>query len=125
MHELSIALSLVDAAEQSAVAAGAQGVRRVNIRVGALSGVVAEALLFAYDVAAEGTLLEGSELVIEEVPVTVYCAGCDAETAVPAPMHLRCPRCDAPTGDIRAGRELEITTLEVEVEDQSPCEHAS
>ena len=45
-----------------------------------MSGVVKEALLFSYDLACEGTLLEGSSLVIEEIPVMVHCPTCGIET---------------------------------------------
>ena len=93
------------------------------MRVGALSGVVPAALEFAYDVAAAGTPLEGSTLVVTAVPVAVYCPGCDQVAAPADPLLLRCPGCGAPSGDVRAGRELDLTTLLV---DQEPAErHAA
>jgi hydrogenase nickel incorporation protein HypA/HybF len=67
MHELSIALSIVDGVTEEAAQHGGGIVRGVHLRLGRLSGIVAEALLFAYDVACEGTALQGSELRIEEV----------------------------------------------------------
>jgi hydrogenase nickel incorporation protein HypA/HybF len=67
MHELSIALSIIDGVTEEAGQHGGGAVRAVHLRLGRLSGVVREALLFAYDQACEGTLLEGSELRIEEV----------------------------------------------------------
>ncbi|MCS6773263.1 MAG: hydrogenase maturation nickel metallochaperone HypA, partial [Thermoflexales bacterium] len=60
MHELSIALSLVESVESAARQAGAQRVTRIQLQLGALSGVVKEALLFSYDIAAQGTLAEGA-----------------------------------------------------------------
>jgi hydrogenase nickel incorporation protein HypA/HybF len=67
MHELSIALSIIDGVTEEAEQHGGGPVRSVHLRLGKLSGVVREALLFAYDQACEGTLLAGSELRIEEV----------------------------------------------------------
>ena len=67
MHELSIALSIVDGVSEEAATCGGGLVRAVHLRLGRLSGVVREALLFAYDQACEGTSLEGSELRIEDV----------------------------------------------------------
>ena len=64
MHELSIALAIVDGVTEEA--AGGL-VRAVHLRLGRLSGVVREALLFAYQAACEGTALQGSELRIEDV----------------------------------------------------------
>lgn len=67
MHELSIALAIVDGVAEEAGQRGGGLVRAVHLRLGRLSGVVREALLFAYDQACSGTTLEGSELRIEDV----------------------------------------------------------
>lgn len=116
MHELSIALSMVEmAAAESARRGGAQ-VCAIHLKLGRLSGVVKEALLFSYDVACEGTPLEGSRLRIEEIPVAVYCEDCRAEKEVVSIQHLRCPVCNSPTPQVVRGRELEITALEIEEE---------
>jgi hydrogenase nickel incorporation protein HypA/HybF len=125
MHELSIAVRLVEAAEEAAAGAGATRVRRVSVAVGALSGVVPGALLFAYDVAASGTLLEGSELVIDEMPASVYCAACDLESVLVDVLDRHCPRCGAWKVELRGGRELDIMSLEVEVQEEAPCRHES
>ena len=116
MHELAIASSLVESAELAARQAGAGRVTQVFLRLGALSGVSKEALLFSYDVAARGTLLEGSQLIIEDVPVAIYCESCRAEVRLPG-IRLRCPRCGRLSPHIRQGKELEIVGIEIEVED--------
>lgn len=110
MHELSIAYNLIEIA---AAEAGNRHVEAVNLRIGALSGVVKEALLFAYEIAAAGTPLAGSRLQIEEVPVEVYCAACGHTTSLDSLQAFRCAHCGAPTADIRQGKELEIVSLEV------------
>lgn len=115
MHELSIAQSLVDAAGKAAAQEGARRVLEVRLRVGALSGVAAGALLFCYDVAAQGTLLEGSKLVIEELPMVLHCAHCAADLEQPEVGNFLCPRCGEPTLDLRQGRELELASLELEI----------
>jgi hydrogenase nickel incorporation protein HypA/HybF len=114
VHELSIATSLIAAADEAARAAGAARVERLHLRLGALSGVVRDALDFAYAFAAEGTLLEGSELVVEDLPVVVFCPTCEAERELASITRFRCPVCDTPTGDVRQGREIEISHLDVE-----------
>jgi hydrogenase nickel incorporation protein HypA/HybF len=70
MHELSIALGIVEGVTEEASQHGGGIVRAVMLRLGRLSGVVREALLFAYDAACAGTALEGSELRIEDVEGT-------------------------------------------------------
>jgi hydrogenase nickel incorporation protein HypA/HybF len=66
MHELSIAVNLVEMAAQAAESAQAARVEVVRLRLGRLSGVVADALLFGYDIATQNTILAGSRLDIEE-----------------------------------------------------------
>lgn len=113
MHELSIAVNLVEIASEQAARHGAQAVERIFLKVGKLSGVVRDALAFSFDVAASGTLLEGAVLDIEEAPVVVYCPRCRAEKPLPDLVAFACPVCHAPTPEVRGGRELEITALEI------------
>jgi len=66
MHELSIAVNIVEIACEEAERLNARKVDAVHLRVGALSGVVKDALLFAWQVASEGSLVAGSRLAIED-----------------------------------------------------------
>ena len=113
MHELSIAYSLVELAEQSAKDAGASRVLAVHLRLGAMSGVVRGALEFSYEIAAADTLLAGSRLVVKELPVLVHCPKCMKNVQLVSVQRFRCPECDTPSGDIRQGRELEIESIEI------------
>jgi hydrogenase nickel incorporation protein HypA/HybF len=119
MHELSIAYSLVEIAIESAREAGTQKVRAVTLRLGALSGVVRGALEFSYDIATEDTPLHGSKLVIKELPVKIYCVPCDEEVLLASVQRFRCPKCDTPSGDVRQGRELEIESIEIDMDEAS------
>ena len=66
MHELSIALSLIDAVTDELHRLGARtSVRSVRIRLGPQSGVVADALTFAFDIAVADSPLAGARLEIE------------------------------------------------------------
>jgi len=114
MHELSIALSMVEMAAEEAARRGGIQVNAIHLKLGLLSGVVKEALLFSYDVACEGTLLEGSRLVIEEIPVVVYCPTCEAERTLASVQRFCCFVCDTPTSQVVRGKELEIVALELE-----------
>ena len=104
MHELSIALSILDLAAEEAERHGGRVVA-VRLKLGPLSGVVKEALLSAYDLAREGTPLARAELVVEEVPVVVYCPACAAERTPPSAWELCCPACGSPTPQIVRGRD--------------------
>jgi hydrogenase nickel incorporation protein HypA/HybF len=113
MHELSIAMGIVEAALEEADRRGVR-VRAVHLRLGGLSGVVKDALLFSYDVACQDTALEGSTLIVEDVPVVVYCAPCGQERLLKSVQSFTCPECGTPTMDVRQGKELEVFALEVD-----------
>lgn len=114
MHELSIAYALVETATQAANDSGARAVRVVRLRLGALSGVVQDALQFSYDIATQGTLLEGSRLEVEALPVIIHCDRCNRDVALPNIQLFCCPVCNVPSAKIVQGRELEIASLEIE-----------
>jgi hydrogenase nickel incorporation protein HypA/HybF len=85
----------------------------VHLKLGALSGVVKDALLFSYDLACEGTLLQGSRLVIEEIPVVVYCRRCRAEQTLDSIQRFACPACGTLTAEVTSGRQLELVAIEI------------
>ncbi len=66
MHELSIAVQIVEIAEDELVRHGGDRVRSIHVQLGALSGVAKEALQFSFGMACEGTTAEGANLVIED-----------------------------------------------------------
>jgi hydrogenase nickel incorporation protein HypA/HybF len=112
VHELSIAISLVEIACEKARALGDVRVEGLHVRLGALSGVVREALLFSFDVAAEGTAVGGARLEITDVPLTVLCPRCGEERELPG-FPLVCPVCSTPTPQVVRGKDLELAALEV------------
>jgi hydrogenase nickel incorporation protein HypA/HybF len=112
VHELSIAMSILDMAEEEAGRRGAE-VDAIYVKLGALSGIVKEALLSAYDLARTETTLDTARLVIEEVPVMIYCKLCQAPRSVPSIQQLSCSECATPSAEILQGRELQVVALEL------------
>lgn len=113
MHELSIACDLVEIAEAAAREAQVKQVDVVHLKLGVLAGIVKEALLFSYDIAVQGTLLEGSRLEIEDIPLVFYCPVCACEREQPSIQSFLCPNCGNPVREIRHGTELELAYLEI------------
>jgi hydrogenase nickel incorporation protein HypA/HybF len=113
MHELSIAMSIVEMAQEEAESRGHVRVQAVHLRLGLLTGVVKEALLSSYEMACHATPLAGSQLLIEEVPVEVYCPKCEAPRQVSSIQWFCCPECATPTPTVLHGRELEVVALEI------------
>ena len=118
MHELSIALSMIEMATEEAERRGGARVNALYLKLGPLSGVVKDALLFSYEVACHGTLLEGSQLIIEDVPLVIYCRACQSERQLESVQRFSCPVCGTLSSDVVRGRELEFVAMEIEAADQ-------
>jgi hydrogenase nickel incorporation protein HypA/HybF len=114
MHELSIAIDLIEAATTELDRLGSVKVIAVHLKLGPLSGIAKEALAFSFDVAAAGTRFEGARLDIENVPVAVWCGACDAERELPDLARRRCPMCQSRTPHVTRGDELQLVGLEIE-----------
>ena len=112
MHEFGIAEGVLKAALDAARKNGSTKVEVVRLRVGALAGVVEEALTFAFEALSEDTPAQGAKLLVEAVPVTCYCVPCTSEFAAPR-FSYRCPVCQTLSQEVRRGRELELISIEV------------
>ena len=113
LHELSIMQSALDMALEQARRSGAARVCGVRLRIGSLSGVVPDALQFAFEALAPGTMAEGAQLTVENVPARFWCSDC-AKEFQSDDLFAECPVCRRPSGDLRAGREMELASLEIE-----------
>jgi len=112
---MSIALSLIDVANQQAIEAGAETVTLVEVEVGDLSGVVPEALRSAFTVArANEPLLLSATLEITSIPVTLQCDACGGEQLAVAANDLRCRHCGRPSNAVVRGKELDVVAIEIE-----------
>lgn len=108
MHELAIAEAVV---ERVLNRTDGRPVSRVRLQVGQLSGVVADALSFCFELATVGTSLEGALLDIDEIEGAAHCRTCDQDFAVPD-LLLLCP-CGSANVEVVAGSELAVTSVEV------------
>ena len=113
MHELSIAQSLVEIACEQAEQAGAKRVTRVSVLVGLLCGVVPDSLSFCFPIVCQGTVAEGAELAIDVEPAKGTCPTCGMSVEL-TDFVLVCPSCGAFPIEVRSGRNLKMTSLEVE-----------
>ena len=114
MHELSIAISILETAEIEAERLAATDVRAIHLRLGPLSGVVKRALMSAFELAREDSPFTSCCLVIEDMPLAGFCTTCEAERSVQSPQQLACSTCGTPIAKITRGRELEITAMEID-----------
>jgi len=117
MHEMGIALQIIDIATESIPAehAGAR-VERVYLEVGKLAAVVPESLRFCFGIASEKTPLDGAELVIEEIPVVARCGDCNHQWTIEQ-AAFNCIACNGGNIELLSGRELDIRSIEITDED--------
>lgn len=108
-----MALGLLDGIEMTAREQGIEHVSAVHVRIGALSGVVRDALLFSWDVATADTIAEGSRLCIEDIPLVVFCERCEDERSPQPGSGLLCPQCGTPSPRIIHGQEMLLVAMEV------------
>ena len=109
MHELGIARNIVAIVSD---AARGRKVHRVTLEVGALSGVMTDAIAFCFPVVAEGTVVEDALLDIHEIEGRARCTVCTSEFAMPT-LYTACP-CGSRQLERLQGGELNIKTMELE-----------
>jgi hydrogenase nickel incorporation protein HypA/HybF len=113
LHELGITQSIIDIAERTAREQGASRIISVTVEIGALSGVVPEAVEFCFAACSKGTLLEASQLLIERIPGRGRCPDCGLELNIDQ-LTFACPSCDTLGLERLTGEELRIRELEVD-----------
>jgi hydrogenase nickel incorporation protein HypA/HybF len=109
VHELSVCDAIVGSTMKRA---HGRPVKQVTVRIGHLRQVVPDALQFGWEVLTEGTDLKGCQLLIEQVPATVKCQRCGAETTLDMPI-LMCGTCESFDVTLLSGEEFLIVSMEV------------
>jgi len=113
MHELSIAISIVNICIEEARKADSGRVIQVEVKIGSLSGVETEALAFSWDVATKNSIVDGAPLVIQKVEAQAKCKSCNSEFTIDN-FFSPCPSCGEYGYEIVKGKELQIKAITVE-----------
>jgi len=113
LHELGITQSIVEIALRTAAGQQAKIIHSVTLEVGSLAGVVPDALQFCYEACCKETQLEGSRLIIEEIPAQARCRNC-ATAYLLVDLLTCCPACDSAASDLLCGEELRIKEMEID-----------
>ncbi len=116
MHEVTIMENILQIAAEHLRAENASRIHRLRLRVGALSGVVPEALQFAFDALKVDTPAASAVLEMDWVPARLRCSTCGREFEA-ADYVSACPDCGSCQTEVRQGRELDLVSLEVSREE--------
>ena len=112
MHELSIAINIIDNVEVEAKKINAASISDLTIEIGKLSGVVLEALEFAMQIAVKGTILQDTGIIYKIIEARAKCNSC-GEEYIAEDFFSVCPECSNPYSDIIEGKELKIKKINV------------
>ncbi len=116
MHEMSIAMGMIDELTRIAQENNAKKVVTVNLKIGKMSGIVTDSLRFVFDaVKLEYPLLSATEIIVEEVPLIYKCRDCSNLFETDEIYFLSCPDCKSCRLELVSGEELNIENLEIEV----------
>ena len=114
---MAIAASLIDIVKDEMAKHGASKLLMVRVCYGKLTNVVPDALSFAFEVQTKQTPLDGAELELKEIPVSVTCGDCSKEFSPEGTdlFCMPCPECDNLFGHaVITGKELYVDHLEAE-----------
>ena len=114
MHELSVTQSIMDIALRHAKQAGAQRIIAINLVIGELTGFVDDSIQFYFDFLSQDTLARDARLNFERIAPRARCHACGAEYTPPDSRLWTCPDCDALGGEVIAGREFSVASIEIE-----------
>jgi hydrogenase nickel incorporation protein HypA/HybF len=113
MHEMSIAQSLIDILKEEMLKHNARTLRSVRLNIGQLSAVVPDAFSFCFQIATEGTELEGARLIMDIIPLRGYCKDCEKEFEIEN-YAFACPHCEGTEIQTLGGQDLSIVEIEVD-----------
>lgn len=115
MHELSIAVNIIEIAEETALANNASTIEAVVLEIGEMSGVITDALRMSLDISVKGTMLENAVITIHEVAGEARCRQCGNIFPV-HDLYTPCVSCGSYDNEITRGKEMKIKSLTFESE---------
>jgi len=112
MHELSVALSIVQIAEEETKKAGAERVEKIDLEIGTLAGIEFDSLDFVWPSAVKDSVLENATKHVSRIQAIAKCLDCDHEFEI-LKYYDSCPLCKSSLKGILKGKELRVKSLEI------------
>ncbi len=113
MHEVSLAIGLLQLAEEVCRHHGCKSIEAIKVRIGRASGIHPDSLSFALETVKMGTRAEKANFIYEIVPVGGSCQDCGRNFETEEAYVFCCPFCSSSSILVCQGRELQITEIEV------------
>ncbi len=113
MHEMTIAMNIVDIVCQKANEEKTIKVNRVNLEIGELSGIMIDSLEFCFEAACKNTIADGAELKIDKIEAEAFCKSCNKTFRMESDFSP-CPTCDNFNYELLKGKELSIKSFNID-----------
>ncbi|MBI3994859.1 MAG: hydrogenase maturation nickel metallochaperone HypA [Nitrospirae bacterium] len=112
MHELSIARNIVETVRQHLPAGEARDVKSVTLKLGEFNRIVPESLEFCFEMASQGTAVQGAKLMIKNVPIRCYCKKCGSGFEAGRYITI-CTNCGDAGVELISGNEMDVVEVEL------------
>lgn len=112
MHELSIAINILEIVSAEAQAAGAHSVSRIELEIGSWSGIERDAIEMAMHEAKNGTLASEAEVIYHWRNPIASCEDCCNEFE-PEDLFKVCPYCNSTNTHLLTGKELKVRSIDI------------
>ena len=112
MHELSIAQNIISIVQENLKDEQRNSVKRVRVKIGKLTNILADSLLFSFEALTKETNLDGVVLEVENIPLTIKCKDCEKLTSLDDYIFC-CPACQSTSITLISGNELMVSEIEL------------
>ncbi len=112
MHELSIAIGIINIAENEIKKANKKKVELIELEIGSLSGVELNSLDYIWESAVKNTVLENAKKLVDYKQAKAKCSECNSVFKMNN-IYDSCPECKSHLKNILQGKELRVKSLEV------------
>ncbi|MBN1874911.1 MAG: hydrogenase maturation nickel metallochaperone HypA [Anaerolineae bacterium] len=112
MHEMAVTEDILRIVTEHAERAGKAHITDIHLVIGDLASFVDDSIQFYFDMLSPGTLAEAATLHFHRIRTRFRCRKCGCEFE-PEGYNWLCPQCHALGGDVIAGKEFYVESIEV------------
>lgn len=114
MHELSVVANLFEILEEKVKEQNGKKIILIKLQIGALSGIVPELLVSAFDIYKKDTIAADAKLKIEVIPLKVQCKACH-KVMVKDDFLFICDYCESTNIETLEGTEMILEKMDIEI----------
>lgn len=118
MHELSLAMDIVETVKKSVEGRNVERVTHVELELGEFSFVTPEQLKHAFEMVSQDTIAGNAKLKIKVRHGKIHCTQCGYEGKVKVDAHghshmvlIKCPKCRGTAVEILGGKEIIVKNI--------------